>query len=71
MLWNVKRLRRGKNKVIQRLSAEMGSFVNLRKRGKPGKEASIAVRDRNRPVQGNISKVGCGRRSRWQDEGGN
>ena len=70
MLWNVKRLRGGKKKVIQCLSAGMGSFIDLRKRGKPGKEASIAVRDVYRPVLKDISKVGRGRRSRRQDEGG-
>ena len=70
VLWNVKRLRGSKNKVIKRLSAEMGRFINLRKRGKPGKKASITVRDRYRPVQGDVSKVGVGRRSRWQDKGG-
>ena len=69
MLWNVKQLRGSKNKVIKRLSAEVGRFINLRKRGKPGKKASITLRDRYRPVQGDVSKVGVGRRSRWQDKG--
>ena len=70
MLWNVKRLRGSKDKVIQCLSAVMGRFINLRKRGKPGKKASITVRDGYRPVPGDIRKVGVGRRSRWQDKGG-
>ena len=70
MLWNVKRLRGSKDKVIQRLSAVMGRFINLRKRGKPGKKASITVRDGYRPVHGDIRKVGVGRRSWWQDKGG-
>ena len=43
---------------------------NLRKRGKPGKKASITVRDGYRPVPRDIRKVGVGRRSRWQDKGG-
>ena len=44
----------GKNEVIQRLSAVVGRFINLRKRGKPGKKASITVRDGCRPVYGDI-----------------
>ena len=48
----------------------MGRFINLRKRGKPGKKASITVCDGYRPVPGDIRKVGVGRRSRWQDKGG-
>ena len=43
-----------KNEVIQRLSAVMGCFINLRKRGKPGEKASITVRDGCRPVYGDI-----------------
>ena len=54
MPWNVKRLRGSKDKVIQCLSAVMGRCINLRKKGKPGKKTS----------------VGIGRRSRWQDKGG-
>ena len=54
MLWNFERLRGNKNEVIQRLSAVVGRFINLRKRGKPGKKASITVRDGCRPVYGDI-----------------
>ena len=54
VLWNGERLRGSKNKVIQRLSAVMGRFINLRKRGKPGKKASITVRDGYRSVHGDI-----------------
>ena len=66
MLWYVKRLRRSKNKVTQRLSAEMGRFINLRKRGKPGKKASIKVRDRYSPSRARLV-VGGGRGGRMRE----
>ena len=47
-----------------------GALHKFEKERKAGKKASITVRDGYRPVPGDIRKVGVGRRSRWQDKGG-